>query len=336
MTLTSLLAVLVLAGGPAQAKYNYGKSSYGSGGGSEEAGVYFRIEGLMTNPRNTEAVVATSEVSGALTSEIRTLVPDWGDEFAGRLALGYVWSNGNSVYGSYWNFKAEQGAAGSAPDNGFLHFAIGPPVSQGDGTYLGHIGTPGSYDITTEVKASVADLGFAKIHSLADKFTLEWSIGLRQATYEETSTGTYSQAVGYVLPLVPHKSNKGEMIGAKLALRGRYMFISWLGIAGSFGYSALDGELTASSSLTSSALSFPESISEIKNDGRSGTIRDLDAVLVFAFMSDRLRITAGWEQSTWEGIASDLVRNFPGTTAPLRDRDSVVFSGYKLGVYFKF
>ena len=35
-------------------------------------------------------------------------------------------------------------------------------------------------------------------------------------------------------------------------------------------------------------------------------------------------------------IAADLARNFPGTTAPLRERDSVAFSQYKVGLFFVF
>ena len=72
------------------------------------------------------------------------------------------------------------------------------------------------------------------------------------------------------------------------------------------------------------------------DDSRSGTIRDIELKGTWHLMNDRLRLSFGWDQSTWEAIAADLMRNFAGSTAPLRDRDAVIFSGYKLGVYFRF
>ena len=53
-------------------------------------------------------------------------------------------------------------------------------------------------------------------------------------------------------------------------------------------------------------------------------------------VGDAVRIWAGWEQQVWEGIVTDQVRNFPGTSAPLRNRDSVTLSGYKLGIFVRF
>ena len=70
----------------------------------------------------------------------------------------------------------------------------------------------------------------------------------------------------------------------------------------------------------------------LKDDGRSGSIRELDLALVWHSSSDTVRVWLGWEQQVWEDIAADLMRNFPGTVAVLRERDSVTFSGYKLGV----
>ena len=58
--------------------------------------------------------------------------------------------------------------------------------------------------------------------------------------------------------------------------------------------------------------------------------------LVWHAASESFQLSLGWEQSRWDDIAADLVRNFPGTTAPLRERDSVTISGYKLGVLFRF
>ena len=80
----------------------------------------------------------------------------------------------------------------------------------------------------------------------------------------------------------------------------------------------------------------PRSFAAAQDDGRSGSILDFDVVAGWHGKNDGLRFWIGWEQSIWNDITTDLVRNFPGTTAPLRERDSVTFSGYKLGVSFRF
>ena len=49
-----------------------------------------------------------------------------------------------------------------------------------------------------------------------------------------------------------------------------------------------------------------------------------------------MRLSLGWEQSNWGGIAADLLRTAPNTGVTLADRDSVVFSAYKLGVAVQF
>jgi hypothetical protein len=114
---------------------------------------------------------------------------------------------------------------------------------------------------------------------------------------------------------------------------------SWWFGAG-LGFSFLDGELTGSSGLipvgSANAGTEPSSFASITDDGRSGNIVDFDLRIGWCNASDRFRVWLGWEQSIWSEIAQDPLRNFPGTTAPLRERDSVAFSGYKLGLYFRF
>ena len=53
-------------------------------------------------------------------------------------------------------------------------------------------------------------------------------------------------------------------------------------------------------------------------------------------VGDAVRVWLGWEQQVWEGITTDYARNFAGTAFPLRDRDSVTISAYKLGVFVRF
>jgi len=336
--------VVLLAWGlhTADAKYRYGQHTSG-----KEAGFFVFGEGISVNPRNVDAIVATLESFedfGGGVNKLTQVNPAWENSFAGRLGVGYGWPNGNKLVGTVWGFSSDQRAAGNGPAGGATYFAVGPPIRTGSG-YVGDMGQPGSFDLTTEIEAGTADLALAREHDLGESFTIEWSAGLRYASYEETTQGFYDEAdfesVDFgQLSYRANKSGKGEMFGGRVAVRGSWMFAKVFSIDASLGFSFLDGELTGSSSLTPSGLSnsgtTPSSLAEITDDSRSGTIQEFDLTVSWRVVGEAVRLWVGWEQQVWDGITTDLVRNFPGTVAPLRDRDSVVFSGYKLGVFVRF
>lgn len=328
----------------AQYKYRYG--SYGASSGTE-SGVYVRLEAAATNPRNTDAVVATTETIADFGGgfNVQTpVIPGWDDDIAGRIAVGYAWAGGNRIEASYWGYDTDTVTGGNGPAGGFTHFAIGPPILTG-GDYVGDSGSPGSYNIATEISASTADAAWIRAHAFTEHFTMEWSLGLRYATYEETSSGFYDEAAiggpGFGQnQFDAAKSNEGEMIGARAAVRGQFSLTERVRLYGGLGFSFLDGELKAGSSLSPSgsanSTTQPTAVRTLTDDSRSGAIRDFEVGVTWLFSGDRLQLSFGWEQSDWEDIAADLMRNFPGTAAPLADRNSVVFSGYKLGVQFRF
>ncbi len=330
----ALILLLASAIDPVQAKYQYGRYAQG-----KERGFIIFAEALWANPRNVDAVVATQETQNTVTP----IIPVWDDEVSGRLGLGYQWASGNQLSLTFWNFETEQNAAGNGAAGGILHFAIGPPIRVGT-DFVGDNASPGSYAIRTEVKATTADLAFAREQQLVENFDLAWSLGVRYAKYEETSDGRYDEQATTSPSFGENaynaaKSNQGEMFGVRAALRGSYRFVRSVSLDGQFGFSFLDGELTANSGLTpagSNNATTPASFSGIVDDSRSGNIWDLDIRVTYHGQTDAFRVWLGWEQQVWDNLTTDLVRNFPGTTAPSRDRDSVSFSGYKVGVYFRF
>jgi hypothetical protein len=336
--------VVLLAWGlqTADAKYRYGQYTTG-----KEAGFFIFAEGISVNPRNVDAIVATLETFedyGGGVNSITQVNPVWDNNFTGRLGLGYGWPNGNKVIVTVWGFSADQRATGTGPAGGTTYFAVGPPIRTGSG-YVGDKGEPGSFDMTTEIESGLADVAFAREHELGESFTIEWSAGLRYATYEETTTGLYDEAsfgsgnFGQ-LSYQANKYGKGEMLGGRVAVRGSWRFAKVVSLDASLGFSFLDGELTGTSSLTpvgsDNGPTTPSSLAEITDDSRSGSIQDFDLTVSWRVVGEAVRLWVGWEQQVWDGITTDLVRNFPGTLAPLRDRDSVVFSGYKLGVFVRF
>jgi hypothetical protein len=329
---------LICAALPAEAQYRYGKYQYSSA----EQGWFVTAEIAMTNPRNADAVVATFEHLDGVGGQNATypVIPPWSDDPAGRIGVGYSWATGNKVVVTLWGFQTDQSSSGVGPDGGRLHFAIGPPIpTDVAGVYEGTYGSPGFYDIMTEITARTADVAWVKELEISESLDLEWSLGLRYATFEETMEGSYN--TGLSMGSVNYraaKSNEGDMIGFRTSVRGSFFLSSQFSVSGALGFSMLDGELTASSVLTEgeNLVGGTTNFAGITDDSRSGMIFDFDTALTWHSSSDRLRVSLGWEQSIWNDIATDLVRNFPGTTAPLAERESVTFSGYKLGVFFRF
>ncbi len=342
----ALILLGISAAGSASAQYHYGGARRG-GGSYGEQGVYFILEGMTQNVRNADAVVATTESSqdfGGGVNVLSSVLPDWDDEFTGRLSVGYRWAGGSKLSGSFWAFESTQSASGNGPVGGFLHFAIGPPIRTGGG-FVGNVASPGFYDASTEISANTADIAWAKTQEVSDRFAVEWSLGLRYVTFEETTTGVYDEAASNDIAFgaVRYdalKSNEGTMIGARAGIRGSYRVLSNFSASAGLAFSVLDGELEASSTLSPSgtvnSATVPTAAVALSDDGRSGHTLDFDVQLAWHSSSDMFKVWLGWEQSRWEEIAADLVRNFPGTTAPLRDRDAVTFSGYKVGIRFGF
>ena len=301
---------------PAMAQQTYDYSRTGGTAVSGNQGFILMIEGILTNPRNADNVVAT-ELSGAT----HPIIPVWDDSLAGRLGLGYRWANGTKVIGTLWSFSTSTDATAA----GTLGFSIGPPLGVG----MGDIGT--GLNIDTEIIARTADVALAKEHGIGDKFILEWSVGFRFARYEETAEGTYHNGNTVY---APYKTIENSMFGVRAALKATYRWSTFSLIAG-VGGSFLDGEVTGESGM--SATTGPGSSgATFSDDGRSGNIFDVDVAAAWHNSSDSVVVLLGWEQQTWDGVPADMMRNLPGTSVVLRERDSVTFSGIKVGVHLIF
>lgn len=342
-TTVAALLILVCGAWPADARYRYG--SYRSA--SAEQGFYVFAEAALTNPRNTDSVIATSEIIQDFAGGINSLspvLPAWDDELAGRVGVGYRFGGGSKLVASVWSYETDQLVAANGPAGGALHFAVGPPIFTG-GSYVGNQGSPGYAEITTTVKAQTADVAFAREAEIGDAFTMEWTAGVRYVNFEETYEGDYDDVSSSdpdfgLVRYSATKSNEGDMVGVRVGVRGSYRFAERFSVSSGLGFSLLDGELTASSLLSPIGLNNaslePSGFASLKDDGRSGSILDLEIVAAWHAANDSVQIWIGWEQSTWNEITLDLLRNFPGTTAPLRERDSVTFSGYKIGASVRF
>lgn len=336
---TAVLALAVAAlslGNADAAKYKYGK--YRSGGGGGGQGFFVYLEGGLANPRNTDTVFATAESFGGGLNTVSQLTPGWDDEVTGRFTFGYRWANGNRLELRAWGFEADTFASFDGDAGGALHFAVGPPICTSPGpsgcdSYMGATGSPGFVNLTSEISATAVDALWARQEELGDAFTLEWAVGGRFADFEETFVGTQGDNRA-IESFQVSKINEATYYGARAAVRGRYSLTSAFSVGAGIGFSFLDGEIEASASQT--ILGGSGTQITAFDDGRSATIVEFDVRASWRSPGDRWEISLGWEQSTWEELTADLVRNSPGTARPLPDRDEIVFSGVVLGVGIQF
>lgn len=300
-TLALATVALLCGASAAQTRYDYGGGSYASG----DEGFLVFIEAGVANPRNTDNIVAAAGPN--------VIIPEWDDEFAGRLGVAYRFASGNKIAVSFWGFSAEQDEAGS----GSFEFPIGPTDGFG-------------FDVTTEIEASSAEVAWVIPHEFTDAVSVDWSIGLQYAGFEETTDGVYGTTSGQ---LDAAKSLEGTMIGARAAGRLTYRRGS-LSASGGAGLAMLSGEIEASSSLEPQPVGTAPLM--LTDDSRSGTILDVDIRGAWHTSNDKTSVWIGWEQQVWEDIAADLTRNLPDSEIISRDRDSVTFSWFKAGVSFRF
>jgi hypothetical protein len=308
---------LASAAGTSHAQYDYG----GGAGYGGDGGFVVELEGALVNPRNTDNIVAATSAAGLFAP----IIPEWDDDFAGRIALGWEWSGKGKLLVGGWAYTTENQGTGT----GIFSFPIGPGIPTGSG-FAGATGT--FFDITTEITAHTIDLSWSATHQATDAFLLEWLVGARYASYEETAEGSYADSS---FTYLASKSNKGEMIGARAGVRGDYRF-GVFSLGSGIALSLLDGELEARSSLFPQPPTLSPSAAALTDDSRSGTILDFDVTGNFHLAGDRVTLSFGWGQSVWQSIAEDLVRNLPGAGLELRPRDGVTFSGYKAGIALRF
>jgi hypothetical protein len=357
-----ILAVMALglaASGTAQAQF------------SEEEGFFLFLDTVFTTPRDTDEViavnVATAAPGGVQSQEvIRT---DWSSDPAGQLEFGYRWANGSMVSLTYWGYEADQRTTGNGPSDSpntiignVMYFGIGPTIYY-NGTNYGVYGYYGHHDIVATIEAKSLEIEAGHQHDLSENFNLEWSVGLRWTDFSEDLSGFYDfsestrSSFGYYR-YAANKTNESSMAGLEIGVRGDYAFTKHVSINSSLGFSFLEGKVESTSGLVPSGITnagtLPSSSFYAKDGDRSGTIVDFDLNVVWHLYDDRYRVWLGYQHSQWNGVPVDLARQqlggtvwvppdpndpvliAPGRQAAFAARDSITFSGFKIGVGFLF
>ncbi len=343
-----LLAAGLLLAGPAAAYNGYAQ---------EDEGFFIFLDAALTTPGNTDQVVAFSNDLSGLTQGFTPLAMDWGSGVAGKFGVGYRWG-ASSISVSYWQFSDDESLRADGPNGGEMQWTIGPA------SYFNYYGvyypiytfaTPGHVDFKAELDAATFDVDFKHAVPVGDLFDLEWSVGLRYATFEEKIEGVYDvcattgcQGVygGPPFNLLfgdarfdARKTNEGDMFGVKAGIGGTYFATDSLAIASQISFSVMTGEVESRSGLTPSGLVNsidPPTLAVRTDDARTGNIGEIDVGLRWYLAGDRVWLSLGYRHAFWDDIAADLLRNTPGILTANRDRDKVTFSGPYLGLRWNF
>ena len=340
--LPAVVAGVLCAGTPLAAQ------SFGRYPGDHRAGPFVFLDAALVTPTDLDQVVAYEIAAGADPQTSSTVAPAWGWTLAGRIGGGWRFASGARLAAGYWRFDDATSVSADGPSGGLMRFAIGPPVVD-DGTLAGSLGTPGSAQFEVSTVAELFDLDFGQESPIHEHLTMEWLIGLRYAAFEETYDGSYdlcastgcSEAVDYAPGEIAYdavKRNESSMFGLRAAVRARFKWTEDFRVAGGAALSLLTGTIEGSSGLTPAGAlnaSEPGTLLRLVED-RSGMIAEIDVGLEWEVVRDSLRLTAGWELARWDGVPYDVVRNPSGSLTPNRDRDTVSFSGPRVGLGFRF
>jgi hypothetical protein len=308
----------------------------------KEDGFFLFLDAAYATPQNTDEVLAVNQDFGGTTQTESTIRTDFGSNFAGRLGFGYQWKTGDSISIQYWKFDIDERTQANGPAIGYMNFAIGPE-SLSNGGYVGGYGYPGALDIKSKVKAETLDVLWSREHDLSAGFSLKWSLGLRYAKFEENESGTYYlyNATDTYYSFGVNKHNKGEMYGFDAGLRVTRDFGKSFSVTSGLGFSFLDGKVESTSGLTPQAdfageFGIPSTLASDSDSGRSGVIRDFDIGVYWRLMKDHIRVGLGWEQSSWDGVPYDLLRNTTNSYVNVATRNNVTFSSWKVGFKYQF
>ena len=324
---------------------------YGSGyGGTDEQGFFLFLDAALAQPSDTDLVVGEFTAVADAPQSAGKIAPDWGAGLAARLGGGYRWATGGALSVSFWGYDDDESFAAAGPAGGFLNFAIGPATYY-EGLPVLNFGIPGSAAFDAKIEASTFDVAFSQTQELSDILSMEWSVGLRYASYEDGVTGTYDLCAstgcdggyGYVpgeVTFAAERTTKSDMFGVRAGVRGKYAISQRVAVRSGLALSLLTGNVDSRSGLTpigtlNSQVDPPTTFVADESD-RSGRIIDLDVGMEFDLVQDLLRMSVAYEHSVWDGVPRDLARNPPGLLTVLDPRDQVTFSGVRLGLWVRF
>ena len=325
-----LAALLALAATPAAAA------------GDEVKGWILGLDLALTQPGGLDQEYAFE--GSILTTPIqgRRHLLDNDPKATTRISAGYNFGlDLGSLEVSYWGFDNDDGRSGVMSGEVY-------PTVFGYAYYgftSAYLSSP--YGVKTRAESSVQatslDVDYSRALDVGSNFTFRWLAGLRSVTFEEEVTfeGSATDSYGYGYSITQKRHVDSSAFGVKVGGRGSFGFTKRFSLEGGLAVSLLQANVKGDSRQT---IDFSDPVDPFtvswqnRADVDSGRGQILDLDLKGIWTEGPLSVYLGYSASSWEGLVRDP--NPPRSTVyPLiagRGRDSVSFTGFNVGIIYRF
>lgn len=270
------------------------------------------------------------DLSGSAPRGTRHVLDNEAD-LAPRLTVGYDFGPAlGSLRVSYWSFDNEDSESKSLP-------GIVEPALFGYGYY----GSAYLYDAqsvpveaSATIEASVVDVSYTRMMEAGRKLMLGWVVGMRTASFKENRE-FYGR--DDLVIVEQSKSIDNSAYGFKFGANAQYKFGSRFRLEGGLALSLMQGDSEGTAEQTmrdadpnTPAIGLLSETRDAEQDSISGQILDLDAKGVWTMGA--FEVWVGYGASSWNGLVAD-----PNPSPPEGDdRDSLSFTGWRLGAKWRF
>lgn len=331
--MTSAIAVLVLLAAPA------------ARAADDHKGFYILADAALATPGNTNTAILSSGLedggqTGSFDSEVVWM--DWDDDLAWNLGFGYSFGEKGRIQVSYWSYSGEADIDGTGPDNNnYSWFNIGPVASVGYSFYE----TPFDYDFNQEIDATALDIDFLRTTHLNSPVTVDWGVGLRILSFEDSVEGSYVDDSGNRFPA--SRLIESDGFGFSGTLGVGYDFNNRFGVSTGMKVGFVVSDVDAETEVTDQdgyyhTAGFTHTAAVDGMDDEVAFTLDFNASLNIQIV-DAFHIDVGWFFTQWTDMPeNNLGREVFGTDdqAGMRlngeGRDRITWSGPRIAGVWKF
>lgn len=335
---SGLLAVAVLAAPAAQA--------------DDHEGWYLLAEAAMATPGNTNTALTSSALewtgSRSGTAESEVVWMEWEDDPAFSIGFGYSMGEKGRIQVSYWDYSGEAEMDGTAGGSGlYTFFNVGPTTSIYYSFYYTF-----DYDFTQEIDASALDLEFLRTTELNSPVTIDWGVGLRLLSFEDTVDGVYVDSglpTGHRFPASRRIESDGYGLTGSVGVG--YGFGDRFGLSTDMRVGFVISDVDAQSEITDQdgyyhTAGFTHRTSVAGFDDEVAMTIDFNADFTIRFV-DAFHLDVGWFFTQWNDLPENQLSRETTewdlgtfTVTPLRlpgeNRDRITWSGPRLAFVWKF
>ncbi|MFQ5700632.1 MAG: Lpg1974 family pore-forming outer membrane protein [Acidobacteriota bacterium] len=291
-----------------------------------DSGWFITLDAALTQPNVDQEYAVQTDTTGFPVRNTRhTFDSDIDTSF--RAGFGYGFGAGRGTLRvTYWEFDNTDGESKNL--KGMIE-----PLVFGEGYYspFYYLSSASgvSTEFTSDIDAITIDVDYLRSMTAGRRMRVNWLLGFRVASYDETQTFTGSDAF-YVLKQEKELESDafGVRVGAEAQFNlGRYFMLTG-GLTASILQADTNGAAVQQFFDTAGGLVVAET-NEANDDNLRAQILDIDVRAVW-----KLRyfdVFLGYQGSTWDGLVEDPLPSANGT-----ERDTVSFNSIHAGITWRF